>query len=165
MEPITDESLRRGHKVAVYICCAMIASVFVYVGVAEFSAVQNAPFHGYSPLPGPVHDKLRLILLVMALVDFSLIPYLRNRVLSADNRTGAGSVSSYPAAVQRLLSASVISFALCESIAIYGLVLFLLNGELREFYLFIFIALVSFVLHFPRYERWQERARNMPSWS
>jgi len=159
MEPPTDEALHKGHRTTVYICCAMIASVFVYMGVAEYLAAQNAPFHGYSPVPGDVYNKLRLILLALALVDLALIPFLHNRVLSAGNRTSTSSVSSY----QRLLSASMVSFALCESIAVYGLVLFLLNGGLRELYLFIFISLVSFVIHFPRYERWEEWARNMSS--
>ncbi len=163
MEPITEGALRKGHRTAVYICCAMIVSVFAYAGMAEYLAAQNAPFHGYSPVPDDVYNKLRLILLALALVDFALIPFLRNRVLSAGNRTSTSSVSSCPTGVQRLLSASMVSFALCQSIAIYGLILFLLNGGLREFYLFILIALVSFVLHFPRYGRWQEWARNMPS--
>jgi len=159
MEPPTDEALHKGHRTAVYICCAMIASVFVYMGVAEFLAAQNAPFHGYSPVPGDIYNKLRLILLALALADLALIPFLHNRVLSAGNRSSTSSVSSY----QRLISASMVSFALCESIAVYGLVLFLLNGRLRELYLFIFISLVSFVIHFPRYGRWEEWARNMSS--
>lgn len=72
MEPINEESLSKGYRLAVYICCAMIASVFVYTGVVEFLAAKNAPFHGFSPLPAAVYDKLRLILLGVALIDLAI---------------------------------------------------------------------------------------------
>jgi hypothetical protein len=156
MNPLNEESLRKGYRLAVYICCAMIASVFIYAGVAEFLAVKHAPFHGFSPLPPAVYDRLRLILLGVALLDFALIPFIRNRALTAARRTGTASVSPLPEPVQKMVAASMISFALCESIAIYGLVLFLVNGGRKEFYLFLLIALVAFAIHFPRFERWQE---------
>ena len=60
------------------------------------------------------------------------------------------------------MTVSIISFALCESIAIYGLVLFLINGGRPEFYLFLLVALAAFAIHFPRFGRWQEWVQNMP---
>jgi hypothetical protein len=164
MEPINEESLCKGYRLAVYICCAMIASVFIYAGVVEYLEVQNAPFHGYSPLPAAVYDKLRLILLVVALVDFALIPYIRNSALKAASRLGTAPVAgaNLPGPVGKLITVSMITFALCESIAIYGLVLFLVNGGRQEFYLFLLIALAAFAIHFPRYNRWEEWLRGMP---
>jgi hypothetical protein len=161
MEPINEESLRKGYRLAVYICCAMIASVFLYTGVAEYLAIKNAPFHGYSPMPAAVYDKLRLILLGVALVDLALIPFIRNSALKAGSRPGTANVANLPEPVGRLVTASIISFALCESIAIYGLVLFLINGGRQEFYLFLLIALVAFAIHFPRFGRWQEWVQGM----
>lgn len=158
MDPFAEDSLRKGHRLAVYMCCAMIASVFIYAGVAEMVAAQNAPFHGYAPVPAAVYGKLRLILLIIALVDFALIPYIRSRALTSRRRSRAAYASSLPESVQRFLAASIVSFALCESIAIYGLVLFLMNGRRPELYLFIAISLAAFVLHFPRFERWREWA-------
>jgi len=154
MEYYSDELLRKGHRTAVLIGCFMIFSVLVYAVVVEYFAGSNAQFAGFSPLPADVFNKLRLILLGVCLVDLALIPFLRNRVLSVENRAGT------PPAV-RLLTALMISFALCESIAIYGFILFLLNGARHEFYLFFFLSLIAFAIHFPRYERWQEWAQKM----
>lgn len=156
MDLHNDETLRKGYRLAVYICCAMIASLIVYTGVVEYLAATNAPFNGFSPMPAAVYDKLRLILLGVALVDFALIPFIRNRALVAESRPGAAPVSNLQEPVMRLVTASIVSFALCESIAIYGLVLFLINGGRPEFYLFLTIALVAFAFHFPRFARWQE---------
>ena len=162
MELNNDEPLRKGHRLAVYICSFMIVSVFVYAGVVEYLAANNAPFHGFSPMPGSVYDKLRLILLGLALVDFALIPFMRNRALAGNRRPGTVATTNLPEPVARLLTASMISFALCESIAIYGLVLFLINGGRPEFYLFLLIALAAFAIHFPRYARWQVWLQGMP---
>jgi len=162
MELNNEEPLRKGHRHAVIICSFMIASVFVYAGVVEYLAAKNAPFHGFSPMPAAVYDKLRLILLGLALVDFTLIPFMRNRALAGSRRSGTVATANLPEPVMRLLTASMISFALCESIAIYGLVLFLINGGRPEFYLFLLIALAAFAIHFPRYARWQEWLQGMP---
>src|SRR5512147_881730 len=139
METFSEDSLRRGHRLAVFIGWAMILSVLAYAGVVEFLSQSNAPFAGYSPLPADVFNTLRLVLLGVCLIDFAIIPFLRSRVLSARNQPGRPPVA-------RLLSASVISFALCESIAIYGLVLFLLNAARQEFYLFLCLSLLAFVI-------------------
>lgn len=161
METFSEDSLRRGHRLAVLIGWAMILSVLAYAGVVEFLSRSNAPFAGYSPLPADVFNTLRLVLLGVCLIDFAIIPFLRRRVLSARNQPGRPPVGNLPAPVARLLSASVTSFALCESIAIYGFVLFLLNAARQEFYLFFCLSLLAFVIHFPRHERWQEWAQNM----
>jgi hypothetical protein len=163
MEALTSESLRKGYQRAVIIGCSMIAGLFTYIGVAEFVAGNNTTFNGYSPLPEDVYGKLMLALLALAIFDFALIPFIRNRMLSVGGRSHETPYSPYstpPPSVQSLVSASIVSFALCESIAIYGLVLFLLNGSRRDFYLFVVIALAAFALYFPRYERWKEWTGN-----
>ena len=62
----------------------------------------------------------------------------------------------------RLTSAAVVALAQCEAIAVYGLVLFLLAGRVRDYYMFAALALVGFALYFPRREAWAEQARAMP---
>jgi hypothetical protein len=61
-----------------------------------------------------------------------------------------------------LTSAAVVALAQCEAIAVYGLVLFLLAGRVRDYYMFAALALVGFALYFPRREAWAEQARAMP---
>ena len=49
------------------------------------------------------------------------------------------------------------TFALCESVAVLGLVLFLLAGNAMDFYVFMVISLGFFYLFFPKYDQWEER--------
>lgn len=58
--------------------------------------------------------------------------------------------------IQRLTSAAIISYALCESTAIYGFALFLLNGSHTDFYAFFIISIICFGRYFPRYSQWEE---------
>jgi len=161
MEYILDDSLRKGYRLAALIGFSMIFSVMVYAGVVEFISHSQAPFTGYSPISRDAFDILRLVLLGVCLIDFALIPFLRNRVLSLQNQPQRPPMGNLPAPVARLLSASFISLAICESIAVYGLVLFLINGARQEFYLFLSLSLIAFLIHFPRYGRWQEWVREM----
>lgn len=161
MDNFSDESLQKGRRTAVLIGCVMISSILVYAGVVEYLVRSKAPFTGFSPLPADVFNKLRLILLGVCLLDFAFIPYLRNQVLSAQNQAGKRQGGKQFAPTDRLVTSSIISFALCESIAIYGLVLFLVNGARQEFYLFFCLSLIAFAIHFPRHERWQEWAQKI----
>ncbi|MBW1991699.1 MAG: hypothetical protein JRI59_06220, partial [Deltaproteobacteria bacterium] len=52
--------------------------------------------------------------------------------------------------------AAVISFALCEAVAVFGLVLFLLTGNWQVFYIFFAFSLLLFYLHYPKYEAWEK---------
>jgi hypothetical protein len=161
MESISDESLRKGHRTAVIIGWLMILSVLAYAGVAEYLTRSNAPFAGFAPLPKDIFNKLRLVLLGVCLLDFAFIPFLRNRVLFAQNRPDMPAPGRPLTPESKLVASSIITFALCESIVIYGIVLFLVNGARQEFYFFFFLSLIAFAVHFPRYERWQEWAQKM----
>ena len=61
--------------------------------------------------------------------------------------------------VDNLSQAAVITFALCESVAVLGLVLFLLAGNALDFYIFMVISLGFFTLFFPKYDQWEQRLR------
>jgi hypothetical protein len=49
--------------------------------------------------------------------------------------------------------------AFTESVAIYGLVLYLMNGERIDLYGFCFAALVNFLLIRPQRTEWEETFR------
>src|SRR5262249_7749894 len=63
--------------------------------------------------------------------------------------------------VGRLSTAAIVALASCETIALYGLVLFLLAGRAIDYYIFAGLALVGFGIHFPRREAWEERVRDI----
>ncbi len=140
-----DPSFRATRIIAV----AMILSLLIYALIAELIRMQNAPFRGFVDFPQwPV---LRWVLLAIALIYAGLIPVLRRALLAP--RTGG------PAPGRRLQTASIVTFALCESVGVYGLVIFLISGSVADFYLFLVLSLALFGVWFPRRDRWEDWAR------
>jgi hypothetical protein len=128
-----------------FIGLAMIAAVFVYAGVVELIKWQLAPFAGFARLDSRTAGFLKYAFLALAAAQFGVIKAVQ-KILptrSADN----------------LSQAAVITFALCETVAVLGLVLFLLAGNALDFYIFMVISLGFFYLFFPKYEQWEERLR------
>ena len=58
-----------------------------------------------------------------------------------------------------LLSTDIVTYALCECIVIYGLLLFFLSMESINFYIFFVLGLVALAIYFPRPNQWVERVK------
>jgi hypothetical protein len=126
-----------------FIGLAMIASVFVYAGIVEFIKWRWAPFSGFLQLAPPQAAILRYIFLAFAAAQYGVIRLVQKIV-------GARSVDHLP-------QAAIITFALGESVAVLGLVLFLLSGNALDFYIFMLISLSFFYLFYPKYDDWEKR--------
>jgi F0F1-type ATP synthase membrane subunit c/vacuolar-type H+-ATPase subunit K len=126
-----------------FIGLAMIAAVFVYAGVVEVIKWQWAPFHGFAQLPPQTANLLKYLFLALAVMQYAIIRVVQKIVpaRSPDN----------------LPQAAIITFALCESVALLGLVLFLLCGNPLDFYVFMLISLGFFYLFYPKYAQWEQR--------
>jgi F0F1-type ATP synthase membrane subunit c/vacuolar-type H+-ATPase subunit K len=138
------EELKRVYRLATIIGIAMISSLFIYVFVVEFIKVNvNININ----LPSSMADFLRYLFFAIAIVEFLLIRFLRSHMISGP---------SSPAKIQKLFSMAVITYALCESVAIYGLILFLIGGRRFDFYSLMILSLIFFAIYFPRYAQWEE---------
>jgi hypothetical protein len=125
-----------------FIGLAMMGAVFVYAGVVEVIKWQWAPFTGFVRLEPHTVALLRYIFLALAAGQYLMIKLIRKIVL-------AQSLDNLP-------QAAVITFALCESVALLGLVLFLLAGHSLDFYIFMVISLGFFYRFYPKYEQWEK---------
>jgi hypothetical protein len=125
-----------------FIGLAMIASVFVYAGVVEVIKWQMAPFAGFAQLAPGTADLLKYIFLALAAAQFGLIKVV-HKILPAKS-------------ADHLPQTAIITFALCESVGVLGLMLFLLAGNSLDFYIFMAISLGYFYLFFPKYEQWEK---------
>jgi hypothetical protein len=125
-----------------FIGLAMIASVFVYAGVVEWIKWQWAPFAGFSHIDPRQAALLKYIFLALAAAQYGAIKLVQKIV-------PARSVNNLP-------QAAIITFALCESVAVLGLVLFLLAGNPLDFYIFMLISLSFFYLFYPKYDDWEK---------
>jgi hypothetical protein len=125
-----------------FIGLAMIASVFVYAGVVELIKWQLAPFAGFARLDPGTAGLIKYVFLALAAAQFGIIKVVQ-KIVSARS-------------VDHLPQTAIITFALCESVGVLGLVLFLLAGNSPDFYIFMVISLGFFYLFFPKYEQWEE---------
>jgi hypothetical protein len=132
-----------------FIGLAMIASVFVYAGVVELIKWQLAPFAGFAKLDPRTAGLLKYVFLAVAAAQYGAIKVVQ-KILPAKS-------------VDHLSQAAIITFALCEAVAVLGLVLFLLAGNALDFYIFMVISLGFFYLHYPKYEHWEQLANTTAS--
>ena len=128
-----------------FIGLAMIASVFVYAGVVELIKWQLAPFAGFAQLDPHTAAFIKYAFLALAAAQFGVIKIVQ-KILPTRS-------------VENLSVTAIITFALCEAVAVLGLGLFLLAGQGLDFYIFMVISLGFFTLFFPKYDQWEQRLR------
>ena len=150
------EKLHQHYRLATVIGYGMIGSLLVLAAVVE--TLKAIPYESPGFFSSSTLDLLRYLFFGIAVIEFFLIRFIRKMILSRGNGTRLlsreGDLVSGKA--QKLFSATVVSFAFCESVAIYGLVLFILGGSSLDFYLFIFLSLGFFWFYFPRYPQWEK---------
>ena len=129
-----------------FIGLAMIAAVFVYAGVVELIKWQLAPFAGFAKLDPRTAGLLKYGFLALAAAQYGIIKVVQ-KILPTRS-------------VENLSVTAIITFALCEAVAVLGLVLFLLAGNSLDFYIFMVISLGFFTLFFPKYDQWEQRMRS-----
>jgi hypothetical protein len=150
------DELDRACRQAQLIGGALVLAIATYAFVAEMIRTQNAPFIGFAPtVPLPL---LRLVLAGMAGLGLVVVNIVRRRIIAGRVAALAPGAAPIPL-VQRLLTASLVTLAMCQAIAIYGLVLFLLGGQRADFYGFAAFALVGFAVYFPRRSQWEAWAQ------
>ena len=156
------DDLRKAYRIAVIIGLAMMASLLVYaviVGVLEKdpSLIRSAP-----ALPDSQAEIVKFALIAVTVVIFFVIRFVNASLLKTNGEAGnlpdgrSRQSSGVPPEFGRLTTAAVITYALCEAPAIFGLVLFLLGRSSSDFHLFLLISLFYFAVHFPKFSQWEE---------
>ena len=143
--------LARHYRITRTIGAAMIASLLVYAVAVEIIRARFAPFEGFARFPQ--WEVLRYAFVGLAVADAVLIRILKARLLAV---RPAGSAPG--AALQ---TTSVVTFALCEVVGLWGVVPFVVAGSAVDFYFFLVLSLLLFGVHFPRWDQWQEWARRI----
>jgi F0F1-type ATP synthase membrane subunit c/vacuolar-type H+-ATPase subunit K len=161
METVPRDRLKNSLRTARLIGFAMVGSVLVYAVVAELIKLRIPGFRGFSPPPRM--EMLRYLLLAVAIAEFFMIRFIRRVILSNPPRSfgdPSKGKASWPMVIQRLMTSTVISYVFCESIALFGLVLFLIGGRSSDFYLFLVLALLFFAIYFPKDSQWEDGAKS-----
>ncbi len=130
-----------------------MGSVVVYVVVAELLRNLPKPWTGILfSTDRPEYNYIGYGLLVLG-VPLALLAV---KISSAINLSPEKLVNPIPA----LVTHSVIVYAACDMVGIFGLVLFLLAGNITDMYIFAGIAFVFAMIFFPRYSRWKELSQS-----
>jgi hypothetical protein len=120
----------------------------MYAGVIVVLQRVLAPFSGFAALAPAQVQTLKYLFVALALGIFFLIKFLQ-RIIGARS-------------VEQLFQGAIVTFALSESVAVLGLVLFLLAGNPVDFYLFMFLSLFYFWFFYPKYKDWEAQLSGQP---
>jgi hypothetical protein len=149
------ERLGQYHKMATVIGYGMMGTLLIFAAIVETLKATAFEFGGF--LPPSFLDFLRYLFLGLAVVEFFAVRVIKNLILKKGRVTSLTDQGDpLLAKVQKLFTAAIVSFAFCESVAIYGFVLFVIGGSSFDFYLFAFLSLIFFAGYFPRYSQWEE---------
>lgn len=148
------QDLKKAYSIAAIIGIFMIASVFALLAIVQLMV-------HYEPLKSLPRvadlETIRYILYAAGLIDFFLISFVNKAILakklSVSNEPQPNDI--FTPEIQLQITASIISYALCEAIALYGFILFIFSRETVDFYPFWLGSLISFAAYFPRYKQWQ----------
>jgi hypothetical protein len=141
----TSIELKTRYLAVNFLGLLMIGSVFLFAIVVEIFKWVMAPFTGLANFPKNLAELLTFIFLFLALVNYFLIRVLPKKLIARSP--------------QHLPQAAILTLALCEAVAVYGLTLFLLTGRSLDFYVFFATSLFLFYLFFPKYAAWEEIAK------
>lgn len=133
---------------------AMLLAVLVYAVVVEVMRRQFDPFQGFAAHKAAQLPDIFYGLALMALVGIRVL----RKALLKNNPGDDGKIL-----VRKLVVAHIVTYCLCEVPAILGLVLFLMGGHYREFYVLLLFTLLLMVLYFPKIDHWEAWLRkSMP---
>jgi len=145
---LDTQQIKTRYLTANFIGLALIVSVFIYAVVVQVLNWTLAPFTGFGAVSAGQARMLKYFFVALAIGHFFLIKFMQ-KILAAGT-------------LERLFQAAVVTFALCEAVAIFGLVLFLVTGNSMDFYVFMFLSLFYFWFFYPKYQDWEAQLRVHP---
>lgn len=157
IDPKEKEVLDKAMRINWVIWAAMMSSIGIYVLVAHLTEGTVAIGAGI----GDMFGFLRMLLLAVGILELLLIPVIKNLIIKSVRPpktpvvTGIAAAGS-PPAVAAYTSALVVSLAIAESVAIYGLVLFFLRGDFQTLYLFAALGAAGMIISRPKIDELEQ---------
>jgi len=141
--------LRNLYVRAFWMSLAMMLMVVLMMALMPM-AVSGPAAEISVPLP-----LFRYLLYGVALLEIGVMLFLRRFLLGRPAAVKREREVDEVAVGQSLFTTGLVTFAIAESLAVYGLVLFLLSGDRRDLYLLGGLALAVMLALFPSYEKWK----------
>jgi len=149
-----SDDFQRFFKANVILSSAFVASLFIYLFIAEIIRAKFKPFLGFVQIPD--FPFLRYFFYALAILTVII-----NRVLNSMLLKKAAD-EDIPKAILRLHRATIISLSLSEVPSLLGLVLFLFNGLIKDLYALLFVSIILEFIYFPRRKNWEDYLKKIP---
>ncbi len=146
--------IEKGLRMLWIIWAAMLGSLFIYVFICHQAGEK---IRGNTSPDFPI-GLLKNILYGAVVVTLFLAHFFRRFMLTGRFSSPEAkfvkpaSISNQPSLFAKYTIAVFVSLALCESIGLYGLVLFFLGDDLKTLYIFITISALSMFFYRPKME-------------
>lgn len=141
------EEIDRGWQTVKIIWSVMLVSPFIYLLIALYvrDMVEIS-------MEEKTMQMLRNVLYAVSVIVMMAIKYIRDLTLrsSGAGQSRGGSVEG--AVMAKYTTTTIVSLAMAESIAIFGLVLFLLGKNTTDLYVLIFMSLAAMIYYRPKKE-------------
>ena len=155
MEGITKrETGEKGFWALWVIWAAMLGSLFIYVLICHHLGDEvRKNLRQDIPL-----ELMRVIFYCVTIFEMLLIVFVRKRILGVRDTSPRPTSLEPPeplnqsSALAKYTSAVIVSLALCESIGIYGVLLFFLGDTFQTLHIFIGIAALGMLFYRPKRE-------------
>ena len=142
---ISDEGLRKGMLMLRVIWFGMFGSLALYL----FMGLQAAGTLQAS-MNEDTFATLKLALYALALVTLLMTRYIRGLIVSSKKQYRQAIQYFQDPVLQKYATALVVSWAMAESIGIYGLVLFFLGKNTTDLYLLLLVSAAAMIAYRPR---------------
>ena len=154
------DAIRKGMMTLWFIWAAMVGSLLIYLYIGyTFGDEIKKPLQ-----PGFPMELLRNILYGISIITIFLSQFLKKFMLGVKDGSAVSTLFKYrrqsdqPLFLAKYTMAVMVSLALSESIAIYGLVLFLVGTDYQTFYIFTAISALSLFFYRPKRTELEELA-------
>lgn len=156
------DKLRAVYRVVVIIGLAIMASLVIYVVLVGLFESKSIDPGGTPSLSGRELEIIKFVFLLVSVLIFILIKFLSAKIMNAGREQGrmtgseANRATGIPPEFNPLVTAAVVTFALCEVPGTFGLVMYFLGRNSTDFYLFLIMSLFLFATNFPKFSTWEE---------
>lgn len=157
-DPLPQGSMLQRFRTTTIIWFAMLFSVLLYAGLVE--AFHRGLIVRSVPAELPNGDRIHLILLGLAVLTFFMAGTIKTMLLRGLDVVPRPSAAE---AAQKLQTATIVTAAISESVAIMGFVEYMLLNRYGSFYLFIGLAMLGFLVHAPKVSQWMRYAGSSSS--
>lgn len=146
-----QEIIKRTHRLAALIGFSIFGAMVLYLVLVEIIRAKMAPFYGLYPITDPQSIRnLRYLGYGLSATSVLLARILQSLLLKKKSSDTAEDL------LNKLHRTSLIIVIMSELPALFGLILFLLRGLYRDFYILLGISVVVLFIFFPRRRAWEE---------